>query len=265
LGAPLRFGVSRGNGGPQLLSGAKEFALALGQSLGAAISLRVAHDYEHLLKSVRAETVELAWMPPLIHVRASSAGGELIAVSERAGRLSYRSVLVVRSDSSVKALSELVGARAAWVDPASASGYLFPRLHLRASGVALETALAEEKFYGSATNACQAVLAGEADLFACFVSTAVSCEEAQLDLQRTFGRRASELRALAVTDLVPPDGIVCAPHVALGARSGLKECLCALHTSAAGQRALRLLLDAERMVAVNPEVEQQLRRLATIA
>jgi phosphonate transport system substrate-binding protein len=210
-------------------------------------------------------SVDIAWLPPILHMRAAASGALLATVPERSGRLTYRSALVVRSDSAFRSVRDLRGSRVAWIDRKSASGYVFPRLHLRAAGLDLERAFASEQFLGSPSEVCTAVARGAADLCAIFV-----CEEAATDAQvalaevrRAAGSLGPMLRVLAVTDPIPPDGIVLGAHVGddLGR---YRRALELLHTGAEGASALRILLDAHRLVAPTDEVLAAVARLRAL-
>ncbi|MCA1663427.1 MAG: phosphate/phosphite/phosphonate ABC transporter substrate-binding protein, partial [Myxococcales bacterium] len=208
---PLRFAVSRSNGGPTLLDGARQFAAALGTRLATTVQVVVSYDYAALLKATITGNVELAWMPPLVHARAAAQGGRLVALSQRGGSLGYRSAILVGNDR-YRTVRDLVGVRAAWVDPSSASGYIFPRLHLLAAAADRAALFASERFCGSATNACRLVMAGEADLAACFLSVGSDRESAQREIARMFNS-GSALRVLDVTAKIPSDGFAIAPTV----------------------------------------------------
>ena len=114
--------------------------------------------------------IAIAWMPPLMHVRAAHKGALLACVSQRDGALTYRAALLVRADSDAPRVPSLRGARAAWADPYSASGYLFPQLHLLAAGIDPRYDFASESYYGSAAAACRAVVDGDADVCAHYIS-----------------------------------------------------------------------------------------------
>ena len=260
----LSFGISRSNGGPQLLDGAHEFARVLAGELNTKIDVHVAYDYERLLRDVVGATVDLAWMPPLLHARAASDGAQLLAVSERGGALYYRSAILVRADSRFAQLRDLAGCRAAWVHPSSASGYLFPRLHLKSRGVDITT-LQRETFLGSAGAACQAVVRDEADFCACFLSRATTHADAQAEVTATFGRAGESLRTLDITDPIPPDGIVASTRLPPSQRGKLTTVLLQLHEGRAGGAALKKLLQAERLTVPTPSLKQQLMRLQSIS
>lgn len=257
----LRFAVSRSNGGPNLLRGARAFADALGAALDTEVAVSVAFDYQALLKGLRAGGIDLAWMPPIIHAHAVAGGAHLLALSQRGGGLYYRSAVLVRGESRFRTLKEVTAARAAWVDRGSASGYLFPRMQLLAGGRAADKLFASEKFYGSATNACRAVVAGDADLCACFLSVAADVAAAQEEVTRTFGTAAAGLRVLGITGRIPPDGIVMSAAAA-APRARVTAALLALHGGAEGRAAVELLLQAERLAAPDAAVTRELNALA---
>ncbi len=261
--APLRFAVSRTHGGPALLDGARQLAAALGRELAAPVELVVRYDYAALEKAVASSTIELAWMPPLLHARAVQKGARLIALSQRGGRLGYRSALVMRR-GRFASVRELSGVRAAWVDRSSASGYLFPRLHLVAAGVDPAKAFASERFCGSATNAVRLVVDGEADLAACFLSVAGDRAAAEREIAGLF-KTGDTLGVLDVTAQSPPDGFVVARTVDDARAHAVRNALFALHARPDGRVALTTLLQAERLAPVPAELVRELQRLVAFA
>jgi phosphate/phosphite/phosphonate ABC transporter binding protein len=268
MGAPLTFGISRSHAGHDLDAGARQFADALAARVGRKVAVTITPDYERLLDGLLVGGISVAWMPPLLHVRATQKGAPLACVTQRAGALAYRAALVVRADSHRTTVRSLRGARAAWADPYSASGYLFPTLHLQAAGVDPRYDLAGEKFHGSAAAACRAVVDGDADVAAHFISDAAGAARdgdwhlARLELRHALGDAVgSELRVLDVTDPIPPDGMVLAPPLDGRLQAGLRDALLSLHDDAAGARALHALLQAERLMPVTGDVVKIIARL----
>jgi phosphonate transport system substrate-binding protein len=259
--SPLRFGVSLSHGGSRLEEGTRLFSAALEAELRAEVSVIAPERYDELLGQLLEGAVDLAWMPPLVHSRACAKGAALAAVVERRGALSYRSALLVRADSPLGSVADLVVARAAWTDPSSASGYLFPLLHLSVAGVG---SLKRQSFVGSATRACAAVASGEADVCASFVSAAADePARAQAEIERTLGELGKMLRVLAVTQTIPPDGLVLAESVERDQCTRIREALLTLHAHEAGSRALEVLLQAQRLLPIDNDVRVALSRLRT--
>lgn len=123
--------------------------------------------YEELTRAVRARVVDLAWLPPIAFIAVERDGLVVPLASPARGAageasLGFTSVIVVRRRSLALGLRDLVGCRAAWVDPFSASGYVLPRLELDGAGVALAS-FASETFYGAHVEVVRAVATGQAD------------------------------------------------------------------------------------------------------
>ena len=258
-GRPLRFGISQGHGGSTLVEGAMAFVEVLRQALDRAARLVIVDDYEKLLTDTCDNDVDIAWMPPLVHLRAAERGAHLAAVPLRRGALTYRSVILASAKSPFQKLEDLAGGRFAWSDPRSAAGHIFPRMHLQRAGIRL----GDEKFHGSFMVACAAVAEGSADACACFVNEDSAASPANLlaDVARVFAPAPWRLRIIDVTDPIPPDGIVLAPGLDDQARRSVTAALLTLTDKPEGQAALQKLLYAERLVPPNEAILSALARL----
>lgn len=259
----LRFGISRSHGGPHPLESATPFAAALAAALHIRVDVKIARDYDELSELVAAGNVQVAWMAPVAHARAARRGAVLAAVTERRGTLTYRSALLVRNDSMVTSLRGLRGLRAAWTDAASASGYLYARLHLETAGIDARHDLAGETFYGSTKAAAEAVLRGDAEFCACYAPDAAGARpELALDnLDEVLAGARARFRVLAVSDPIPPDGIVLSERLPPAAQAVVRDALLTLHERPAGLMALRALLQADRLRGVTHEVQTLIARL----
>jgi phosphonate transport system substrate-binding protein len=263
----LSLGISRNQAGAGADSGSALLARALSVGLGSPVHALVAEDYEQLLQQCLAGAVDLAWLPPLLHAKAAERGARLVALPQRGGWLSFRSALLVRKDHPPVAPGALRGVRVAWRDPASASGYLFPRIELATLGATPDKAFSNEKFYGSVVDAAQAVASGLADLCTCYVSdpAARDPERARAEIAKALGSVAAQLRVLHVTDPIPPDGFVVAAQVREDERAAISAALLALHTTTEGKKALEQVLQAERLAPVNDALLRSLKSWAEAA
>ena len=84
---PLRFGVvaSFRGGGDQLRSAANAFVSAVSDALNREVIVEVTEDYQALSQAVLSRSIELAWMPPLLHLHATQNGAALLMVCRRFG------------------------------------------------------------------------------------------------------------------------------------------------------------------------------------
>jgi phosphate/phosphite/phosphonate ABC transporter binding protein len=206
------------------------FAETLSKLTKKEVPLFEASTYDELARAVVAGYVDFAWLPPIpfLSLDGGRAVTPLVHLA-RGGRASYESVLVVARDSSARGPADLVGARAAWVDPESASGFVVPRVALAARGVDPRTAFREERFFRSHEAVVRAVAAGRADFgatYAGFDSAGMLTRGPWLDLEGA----AEKVRVLERVGDIPGDIVA--------ARASLDR--------ATGERLLQSLLEMSR-------------------
>ncbi|CAN5521769.1 hypothetical protein BH09MYX1_BH09MYX1_15270 [soil metagenome] len=151
--------------------GAKMAALTrwIGNRMKRTVKPRCALSYEELLPMFDSGQVDVAWVPPIVYRHlARTKLARALVVNERRGQARFTSMLVAQRDSAHADITKLAGARAAWVDPWSASGYILPRLTLFERGLMTKDTFFEERFFGSHDAALRAVLSGRYDVAGTF-------------------------------------------------------------------------------------------------
>jgi phosphonate transport system substrate-binding protein len=146
------------------------FCRALGAALNRTAVPETVDSYPALVDAMHAGKLDLAWLPPVVALRAASVGRALpVAMPVRHGVSSFHTALFARKGTKLHELRDIFGARAAWVDRSSAAGYLVIRAALRSKGLGFENAFASEAFVGSHDAVAKAVTKGEADVGATYV------------------------------------------------------------------------------------------------
>jgi phosphonate transport system substrate-binding protein len=162
----------------------------------------------------------------------------------RASEKTYRAVLFVRADSPRRVPADLAGARAAWVDPDSCSGYLFPRIALSEDhGLDPATLFSEEKMLGSHAAVIAAVTKRQADCGATFASGV-----------------PDDMRWIVTSAPIPSDAVCASPSMDRARRDALGSALADLHRSADGAITLRDLFDVARLEPALPRHYDLVRR-----
>ncbi len=204
------------------------FSGALGELANVELAVYEAPSYEDLALSMARGEVDFAWLPPLAFVALERRSTVVaLASAKRAGDTAFHSAIIVRKESRFKAPEELVGARAAWVDPYSASGYVVPRVGLAALGVDPRTAFAEERFHHSHEAVVRAVVAGRADFGATYAGLGESGEisrGAWLDVSGA----AEVLRVLVRFGAIPGDVLAAKTSLAADSRDALTRSILAI-------------------------------------
>ena len=178
--------------------------------LGCQVTVVVHPSYEALSEALSSNAVDLAWITPLAFVRASQKNADVAALSKamRAGdgSLFYRSIFIVKKDSTATKLADLKGKKVSWVNKLSASGYLFPREMLRREGLDPDKFFSEEAFGGDHLSVCKAVREGKADAAATFAGGTKEDSELKADGCEDAGP-VTDFKIIASTGSLPNEVI----------------------------------------------------------
>lgn len=181
---------------------------ALGYWLGTTVTPSYHDSHEAMTRAMTEGRVDLCWTPPIVAMDCDAAGiARPMLAMLRQDETSYYSVLFARKDGPIKSIADLAGARAAWVGPQSASGYLVSAATLRARGVSLSKAFSENRFLGTHNAVVQAVHAGQADVGATFAHFASIQSRAISSSGWTEAGFHDEFRILFVSGPIPTDTI----------------------------------------------------------
>ena len=240
----LRFGVGPIAAGDDRAKIRAHAESALARAAGSHAMLIVTQTYKELEEKLARGELDLAWLPPALCVRAIERGATLLLGCVRASEKTYRAVLFVRADSTRRTPADLAGACAAWVDPDSCSGYLFPRIAL-SEDYALDpaTLFAEEKMLGSHAAVIAAVLEREADCGATFASGV-----------------PEDTRWILTSAPIPSDAVCASAAMDRARRDALGIALADLHRSPDGALVLRDLFDVARLEPALPRHYDLVRR-----
>ena len=144
----------------------------LGRALSSPVRPLVLASYASLEQEVEAGHAQIVWAPPRVAIDLEDAGLVSIDVccTRGGGNVAYFAALFTQHASRIETLADLKGCRAVWVDPHSAAGYLVPRARLASEGLDPDALFGREDFLGTHARVACAVLAGEADVGATYLS-----------------------------------------------------------------------------------------------
>jgi phosphonate transport system ATP-binding protein len=140
---------------------ARTLARMISERSGLPTEIFVAQDYSGLVEALRGRSIDFAFFAPVSYVFAERiADARVLLKAERKGKPYYYGSIVVNSDSSYHTLADLKGRDIAWVDPTSASGYIFPKAALVERGIDTKTYFRQERFAGGHDAVLLAVING---------------------------------------------------------------------------------------------------------
>ncbi len=171
---------------------------------------------------------------------------EIILNSIRFGASEYHAQYVVREDSGIDEIDDLQGATMAFVDPASASGYLFPYVDLLNNGIDPETDFDEYIFAGAHDGAVSAVMTGEVDV-------AVSFDDAREDVEEEFPTIMEETKILSYSEPIPNDGVAVRPGLPDDLKMAIQDAFVEVGDTDEGVELLETLYNVTGFVPADSE------------
>jgi phosphonate transport system substrate-binding protein len=116
----------------------------------------------------------------------------------------YKGQFITKADSGIKQFSDLKGKSFCFVDPNSASGYIVPRIILKANGVDPDVDLVNVQNAGSHPNVAIAVYNGDCDAGVTYID--VMTDESA-NLKEKYPDIAEKVVPFAVSERIPNDGV----------------------------------------------------------
>jgi phosphate/phosphite/phosphonate ABC transporter binding protein len=171
------------------------------KSTGIEVTLYIAKSYGDLRDQMEAGKVDIGSFSPFAYVDAMTGGKiKIIAQSILDYSAFYKGLIITRKDSGITGLADLKGKRFAFVDPKSASGYVYPRAMLIEKGFDPDKFFKETVFSGGHDKVIIAVLEGKVEAGAIY--------DGALAIAKGKGLKTEDLTTITSTDPIPHDAIV---------------------------------------------------------
>lgn len=241
----------------------------LSERLGRKVVVFRALTYDDLSVRVTAGDVHAAWLPPALFVELDrTIGLRAVAAAERGGGIGYYAAYFTLRDSGVTSIDAVRGRSVGWVDPGSASGYVFPRLQLAALGIDPTEAFQEEVFLRSHEAVVRAVVDRAVDVGATFVH--VDPREPKKIMRAGWNPSPTDLDTSRIRSLdpfgpLPADVIATSLGLSESLSDALGNAFLEIHTVAEVERAARRQFGTGRFMPFNPSAYDVLRRAMDMA
>lgn len=220
----------------------EKLIVQLAKKIGQPIKLSHGRSYEQVNTLLRAGKLDMALICTggYMELAATPPGAPILAVPQVRGKATYRSLVIVRQESTARTFADLKGKRFAFTDPLSNTGCLYPLSEVQRLGSTKEQFFSSHTFVGSHDRAIRAVQRGVQD------AAAVD----SLVFEYFNMRRPDAVKGLRILQRSPEYGIppvVAAPQTTALQRKKWRHALMSLHTDPAAARTLKLL-EIERFV-----------------
>lgn len=146
-----------------------DFAEDLAEHLGIDVEVFLGTDYNAVVEAMRTENIDIAFFGPFAYTLANErSGAEVFSIGANSEEeITYTSVIIVPKDSEDNSVKDLEGKDFLFVDPASTSGHIFPRVkvmeELDVTNDEVESMFNSVTFSGSHDASILAIINGDAD------------------------------------------------------------------------------------------------------
>jgi len=249
--------------------------LATGQPLAdmltAATNLNfkvsVPTSYVAVVEAMGANQVDVGWLSPFAYVLAHDKNGAQLALTSlRQGSKSYRSQIIVRADSGIENVEQLRGKKFAFVDPASASGFLFPNAMLANMGIDYKTFFSDTIFAGGHDKAVISVYNKQVDGAATFGNSIDTGppSDARTLVTSTLPDVMQVVKPIATTDPIPNDTVSLRAGLDPATAKLITDGLLYIQSTPEGQKALKDLYQIDGLAPGNDADYDTLRTAAKV-
>ena len=161
----------------------------------------------------------------------------------------YKGQFIANTASGIKSFADLKGKTFCFVDPNSTSGYIIPRIILKANGIDPDTDFKAVQNAGSHNNVAIAVYKGDCDAGVTFVNVLT---DTAANLAAQYPDITQKVIPFAVTDKIPNDGMQVIKGLDPKLRDVIVEGMLAMANDPGGKAILKSLYNYDSLDKVEP-------------
>jgi phosphonate transport system substrate-binding protein len=249
----------------KVLASGEPLAKLLQDATNLNFKVSVPTSYTTVIEAMGANQVDVGWLAPFAYVLAHDKNGaQVLLASLRQGSKTYRSQIVVRADSGITTIEQLRGKKFAFVDPASASGFLFPNALLASMGIDYKTFFSDTIFAGGHDKSIIAVYNKQVDGGASFGNNVDNGPptDARTLVLSTLPDVMTVVKPIAQTDPIPNDTVSVRAGLDPSMVKLLSDGLLYVQSTPDGQAALKALYGIDGLGPANDKDYDVIRSAA---
>lgn len=162
----------------------------------------------------------------------------------------YRGQFIANNASNIKSFADLKGKTFCFVDPNSTSGYIIPRIVLKANGIDPDKDFKATQDAGGHDKVAIAVYNGDCDAGSTYVNILT---DTQANLAATYPDIATKVSVFAVTDRIPNDGMQFIKSLDPKLQAVIVEGMLAMAKDPGGKAVLKSLYNYDSFEQVKPD------------
>jgi phosphonate transport system substrate-binding protein len=237
---------------------ASKLSRELSERLSIKIEPVISDSYDQALVLFESGNLDFAFLTPATYVKLKSANKAKVLLKKVWDEPFYYSNLVVRSNSKLKKIKDLVGKKIAFVDKKSASGFLYPMNYLKKNRIELSEG--NIIFTGSHSQSVLALESGQVEAAALFSDD----EKGSKGAWAKYAKKPDEkIRVIWTSGPIPNDPfVVSVDYFKVNQETSLKVMYALMEISLEGKEEFKGLLGSKPLSPATAshydEVEQLL-------
>jgi len=238
----------------------------LGKMTGLAFKMEVGTTFAASIEAIGAEKAQVSFLNTFSVLLAQAKGYKivptLVAIRKYATndidpdkamggqpQPFYKGQFIANTASGIKSFADLKGKTFCFVDPNSTSGYIVPRIILKANGIDPDTDFKATQNAGSHNNVAIAVYKGDCDAGVTFINVLT---DAAANLAATYPDITTKVVPFAVTDKIPNDGMQLLASLDPTVKTAITDGLLAMAADPGGKAVLKSLYNYDSFQKVEP-------------
>jgi phosphonate transport system substrate-binding protein len=161
----------------------------------------------------------------------------------------YKAQFMATAASGIKSFADLKGKTFCFVDPNSTSGYIVPRIILKAKGIDPDTDFKATTNAGGHDKVAIALYKGDCDAGVTFINTLT---DTSYKLYETYPDIADKVKIFAVSDRIPNDGMQFIKKLDPKLQAVIIEGMLAMAADPGGKAVLKSLYNYDSLQKVDP-------------
>jgi phosphonate transport system substrate-binding protein len=136
----------------------------LEKKLGMKVEFTPVSDYPAAVESLVNKKVDVVWFGGFTYVQANiRSGGKIVPIAQREEDTRFQSVFIAKTDSGIKALTDMKGKQISFGSQSSTSGHLMPRSFLLQAGINPEKDFRRIAYSGAHDATIASVVSGKVE------------------------------------------------------------------------------------------------------
>lgn len=237
----------------------------LGKMTGLAFKIEVGTTFAASIEAMGAEKAQVGFLntfsvllaeqkyqivPALANLRKYSTNA-IDPDAALAGKMEpfYKGQFIANAASGIKSFADLKGKTFCFVDPNSTSGYIIPRIVLKANGVDPDKDFKATQNAGSHNNVAIAVYKGDCDAGVTYIDVLT---DSAANLAATYPDIATKVTAFADTVKIPNDGVQYIKTLDPKVQAAITDGLLAMAADPGGKAVLKSLYSINGFEKIDP-------------